>query len=431
MPANKRGITPPSQEKNLTGSPVSIQIAGSTESGGGTCLVVKDTNESVVIDCGANPRELGEFRQRMAQAILKARPNHVVITHGHYDHMGSLPDTINYFERQGIVFPPIVATQTTYDLIRRQLEKKNRCKLTHLTETGQIKMVENRHSIPGSAGILLNLRGNKTIFYTGDFHGFPSLDLPSVDLLIIDSTGAMRKEPRKDNEVLIRKNIVNLIEETLERNPRASVYVALFSTQLERAAYLEIEALRLTNFQAGIAGMSLWESLLAYRKDMAPARSGRFTLVTGVWAQGEANWYGEDRSVLVKMSRKEYPNCKFKKGDLVILSGSIPTWSPSIATNIFSMCKRICDMGVRVVVDTSAPEIWAFSGIEKMAVHCGGHGNLPEILSVVDAIRAKNPNVKVMPMHGSQQSLNEVAWNCIERDLDVIEASQGSIITVS
>lgn len=429
MSANKWDIMSPRQKTNPVSSSVSIEIVGSTESGGGTCLLLKKGKKSIIIDCGANPQNPGEFRQQIARACLNARPDYFAVTHGHFDHVGALSDTIHGFQRQGVTFPPIVATQITYSLIRRQLEKKSRFPLTHLLETPHIKMIENLHSIPGSAAFRWQ-EGDESILYSGDFYGFPSLDFPGVDLLFVDSTGALKKEARKDNEALIRQNIVSLIEDTLEKNPRASVFVALFSSQLERATFLEAEALRITNFQAGIAGVSLWESLLAYRKDMAPARSGRFTLVTGVWAQGETNWYGEGRSVLVKMSRKEYPNCEFKKGDLVILSGSIPTWSPSITADIFSMCKRICDMRVKVVVDTSAPEEWTLSGIEKTAVHCGGHGNLPEIISFIEAMQTKNPRMIVVPIHGSRPALNEVAFQCMERNINVIEAYQGSIITV-
>ena len=122
---------------------------------------------------------------------------------------------------------------------------------------------------------------------------------------------------------------------------------------------------------------------------------------------------------MVRLSNGADRQCELKKGDLVVLSGSIPVWSPFLTEQIKTMCQRISAIGVRLVVDTSAPEDWS-QFAERREVHTGGHGNMPEIVSMIQKIKPK----LVLPFHASPEAREKVADYCRGRGISVILDSQ-------
>ena len=413
-------------------SETTIEIVGSEESGHGSCILVHDGDITVAIDCGASPQEngaLGSVTRKIVAALIAARPKVMVISHFHFDHWGSLSAVIKEFLRKRINPPAILATETTWKLLNLFGGISLPTTLlkafgVRAEQTAKIKLIPNSHSVPDSASVLL--LGRKNILYTGDCWAIDlPADLPRIDVLIMDSTGAEKPNPRQDNELEIRQNIAGLIAETLENDCRANAYVAMFSTQLERAMWLESEIQRTTGFLPALMGTSLFNNLNLLRKDSKERRSNRVALTTGVWAQGEEDWLNGGVSAMVRLSRGAHTRRRLKHGDLVVLSGSIPTWSVSLTRQIKAMCQRMSSFGVRMVVDVSAPEYWsAFA--ERREVHAGGHGNLPEIVGLIEKIKPK----QVLPFHASARAREIVAEYCRAKGIGVITATQSSKIAL-
>ncbi len=300
--------------------------------------------------------------------------------------------------------------------------------IKHQTSTSNITLLDANHSVPGSASVWY--QGNRNVLYTADFR---KLDLPKqlsdINLLIVDSTGAMRDEPWEDTEMLAQETIINLAKEAFSKDSLSNVYVALFSTQLCRASGLEQVIKSLTGSLPKLHGSSLYRNLQAFRGHLSESTTERFNLVTGVWAQGEGNQSRNEDSALVKLSYGSLRGAQLKPGDMVILSGSIPVWSKELMGQINSMCKRINEMGVSVVIDSSFPKVEG-SFARRAKVHCAGHGNMPEIVDAMEAVRAVSPNLQIMPFHGRDDALDRVARHCQISGMNIIEAHQGMVVSL-
>ena len=129
----------------------------------------------------------------------------IVITHGHEDHIGSLPYLA---EDLGV---PIYATPFTMGLVRGKLEEEgiaNRVKLKMIPMGGSFQLgpfgftfVEMSHSIPEANALLIDTPYGR-VFHTGDWkldknpvignpttpEGFMAIGDKGVDVLVCDST---------------------------------------------------------------------------------------------------------------------------------------------------------------------------------------------------------------------------------------------------
>jgi len=413
---------------------VVIRIIGSVLSGQGSCLLVESNGLKVVLDCGSNSTNLNVAgkvsTQSVAEQILQARPDFIVPTHFHADHAG-FQRVVETYRTARLPFPPFIATDVTWKLVQQrwfgqQLPSILAKRMGFRGESNRIRLIPTKHSVIGSAGVLV--LGPKNVLYTSDFWAMElPADLPKIDMLIVNCTTVRKSEPRDDKEVRIRQNVLGLIKETLVKNSSANCYVAMFSTQLERAMWLEQETLKLTGRLPVILGISLINNLDAVRPDSGQPRSSRIALTTGVWAHGE-DYLANERegiSALVKLANDIDRYRQLKPGDLVVLSGSIPTWHHELPRLIESMCRKLRAMGVRLVVDVSAPSNWE-QFAERREVHAGGHGNMPEITDLIDRVKPK----MVMPFHASHEDREVVAKYCESRGIKVIKVEQSSIITL-
>ena len=419
----------------LAGEPKTVlRVVGSMDSGQGSCLILRNGATSVAIDCGASPvvgdKASQETTRRVVEEIVASRPELLAVSHFHRDHWGALRGIVEAYRNMRRPLPAIVSTDTTWNLLEGYLFEGSTMS-SPMLETlgfragqgaGGIRLIPSRHSVPGSAGVFIP--GRRNVFYTSDFWAInlPN-DLPKIDVLIVDSPSAEKASPRQDNEADVRQNIMHLVRGAVAQEGGANVYIALFSTQLDRACWLEREVKRVTGSLPVVKGASLFYNINKVRPDAFECRSSRVVLTTGVWAQGEGNYFGENVSALVRLSNGTDRHHRLKKGDLVILSGSIPVWSISLTSQIKAMCERISSLGVRLVVDTSAPREWS-QFAERREVHASGHGNMPEIAGLINKIGPR----QVLPFHASQTAREKVARYCLSRGMGVIAASQSSQI---
>src|ERR1700741_2858632 len=133
----------------------------------------------------------------------------VVLTHGHEDHVGSLP----YLMRE-VHVPVVVATRLTLGLVKSKLDEHGLAKAAELREVApgapplelgpfRLEFVRMAHSIPDAVGVFIETAAG-TVFHTGDWKldhtpidglrtdvgKLAELGNRGVDLMLGDSTNA-------------------------------------------------------------------------------------------------------------------------------------------------------------------------------------------------------------------------------------------------
>ena len=164
---------------------------GGIEEIGKNMTVFEYGNDIVIVDCGvAFPEDdmLGIDLVIPDFSYLeknKEKIKGLVITHGHEDHIGSIP----YFLKQ--VNVPIYATKLTAGLIENKLEEHRLLESTKMTVVNQgqtivlgkmkIEFIRSNHSIPDAVALAIHTPAG-TVLHTGDF----KIDYTPIDGEIID-----------------------------------------------------------------------------------------------------------------------------------------------------------------------------------------------------------------------------------------------------
>jgi len=400
---------------NVVDSPLGVRSAGkafirnigSRLPGQGSCVFVESDGLRVVVDCGVNLQNKGTGRystEELAAQIVATWSGFIILTHFHVDHWAGLQAVIRAYQKAGMPIPPIIATDITWALLQRQPFAVWLVR----GQSDRIQLIPNRHSVEGSAGALI--LGSENVLCTSDFWAMDlPKDLPKVGVLIINCTKAYEPNPKEDKEQKIQDNILALIRETL-LHEKANFYGAMFSTHVRRALDLERKIEQMIGFLPVIMGASLRANLDVIRPDFSGRRSERVVLLTGVWAHDDA--------ALMRLANGEDYERYLKPGDTVALAGSIPTWNPELTAQIEAMCRKLKYIGVRLVVDVTAPKAWEQWGCERKEIHNSGHGHMPEIAGVIDQVQPE----KVVISHASPEACAIVECYCRSKGIIVLEA---------
>jgi Cft2 family RNA processing exonuclease len=197
-------------------------LGGGDEIGANSYLIsINDTN--IVLDAGLHPRKKGAQSFPDYESIKDKNIEHLIITHAHTDHIGSLPYFLKFFPyakiystKPTLALAEIMLNNTTrilreefdfefdkslisnykeetLDIIPMIMKRCNYNEKIFLTENISFEFLDAGH-ILGSSSILINV-GGKKIFYTGDINLrnqtlIPKAELPKhkIDALISEST---------------------------------------------------------------------------------------------------------------------------------------------------------------------------------------------------------------------------------------------------
>jgi putative mRNA 3-end processing factor len=141
--------------------------------------------------------------------------------------------------------------------VRKAIQRFIPVKYGHSFKIGQTKVTfHDAFHIPGSAMISLTCQG-KTLLYTGDFNTIPTrllrkpkFDLPSIDVLIIESTYAQREHANRQDQ---EKLLVRIIEDTLAIDGK--VIIAGFAVGRIQEVLLVLDAYGI-NYPVYVDGMA-------------------------------------------------------------------------------------------------------------------------------------------------------------------------------
>ncbi len=357
----------------------------------------------------------------------------VIITHGHYDHIGGIPHLI---PRLGN--PTIYGLPLTLGIIAKRQEdfKTAPLNLKAIDRDTVLKLGNLRvtffgvsHNIPDSMGVVIETPFGKVV-HTGDFKLDPNYsgDRPaeiekikklgdgSVLILMQDSTDA--KSPgRQLTEGEIQTNIDQILADAPGR-----VIVGTFSSLIARIQQI-IWAAEKLNKKVVIEGYSMKRNVelaqaLGYmkmkrgtiisNKEMADYPSNKIVIMcTGA--------QGEDRAVLMRIANKEHQTISIEKGDTVVFSSSVV---PGNERSVQKLKDQLYRLGAEVI------------HYQMMDVHAGGHAKAEDLYDMITMVKPKY----FMPIHGHHSFLKlhaKIAMRAGVPEKNIFIADNGQILEFS
>ena len=379
---------------------------GGLEEIGRHCMFLEYGNEIVLVDAGL------QFPEETTPGIDYIIPNvsclqtkkeqirGLILTHGHYDHIGALPYLL---EKLGN--PPIYAAAITAEIVKKRQEDftnapKPRLEIVKdgdvvkLGRFFEVKFFSVSHTIPDDIGIVLKTPvGNMVHFpdfkFDYDKEGKPiGLDAYrkigelGIHTLLMDSTNA-EEEGYSVSERVVEKNIEELMKKAGGR-----VIVATFGSLITRLGEI-IKIGHKLHRKVFVSGYSMKTNLqiaqnLGYLKfekgtilpieEVNKHRDDKI-LVVCTGAQGEPN------ATLMKIVNGEHKYLHIKPGDTIIFSSSI------IPGN---------ERGVQVLKDDFTRKGATVYQSKLMDIHSSGHAPKEELKETIRLVRPRF----FVPVHG-------------------------------
>ncbi|HJP66443.1 MAG TPA: ribonuclease J [Actinomycetota bacterium] len=328
----------------------------------------------------------------------------VVLTHGHEDHVGSLP----YLLRE--LSLPIYATKLTLALIQGKLEEhgvRDRAEFREVTPgqevtTGPFTMRFHRvaHSIPDGCAVAIDLPAG-TLLHTGDF----KLDQTPIDGRVTDLQGIATEAARgvhvmlsdstnaEDPGMTLSERTVGPALFDIIRDAKRLVVVACFASHIHRIQQV-IDAAVTTARKVAFLGRSMHQSVNASRSlGYLRVRDEDVVLIEEVESMDPASVVvcstgsqGEPLSALSLMAAREHKWVKLEPGDTVILSSSV---IPGNETAIHRTLDGLYRTGAEVFHVAVAP------------VHVSGHAAAEELKFMLNLVRPR----WFIPVHGERRHL--------------------------
>ena len=343
--------------------------------------------------------------------FLKENENKIqalLITHGHEDHIGSIP-----FLLSQVNIPVIYAPNHAKQLIQKKLEDRNirydNLKVYDDKTKIKFKDIEVEffivtHSIPDSHGISITTPDGR-IITTGDYkfdltpigpdadlYKMASLGHDGVDLLISDSTNALNEGFSK-SESIVDETLGDMF--TRFKNNR--IIIATFASNIYRIKHI-FETCYKHNRKICIFGRSMenninisieggyidHKEILINAEELKNLKPNEVTILcTGT--------QGEPLAALSRMSAGTHKQVKLTPNDVVIFSSSA---IPGNALSISKTINKLYLQGVKVYTSSSLADL-----------HTSGHANEEEIKLLMKLIKPKY----LMPFHGEYRMLKKQA----------------------
>jgi ribonuclease J len=408
----------------------------------GKNMTVYEAEESIVIvDAGlAFPRDehLGVDLVLPDFTYLREREHMirgVVLTHGHEDHVGSLP----YLMRE-VRIPVVVGTRLTLGLVKSKLDEHGLLREAELWERSpydepfqlgpfRIELIRMAHSIPDAAAVVLETPGGR-IVHTGDY----KLDHTPVDgqrtdvgkladignrgvsLLLGDSTNAERPGFTESERVvgeafrqIIPRRTGRVIVSSFASNVHRMQQAADVGVECGRKIAFVGRSMRKNgNIARNLGYMDVPDEMIMRPHELAELpRDQQLILCTGS--------QGEPMSAMTRIAYNDHPAVSVDPGDTVIISAK-PI--PGNELRVHDAINRLAKMGAEVLHEDNAP------------VHVSGHGKAEELRTIIGLVRPR----AVMPVHGEFRMLAAHAQLAREGGIaeeNIILAENGSVVELS
>ncbi|NBS68987.1 ribonuclease J [bacterium] len=421
-----------------TDDKVRVIVLGGLEEVGINCTLIEYKDDIILVDLGLMfPTEEMPGVDYLIPNMSYVRGKEknirgVIITHGHYDHIGAIPHVVPKIGNPTVYALPVAAgiinkRQTDFP------ESKVNVKTLGVDSTIQLGVFKVHffhinHNIPDSVGIVIETP-NGIICHTGDwkydfhpvgappadFHKMARLGEQGVTLLMGDSTNADRAGHQK-SEKIIGEELESIIQKA-----RGRVIVGTFASLLSRVKQI-MEISERHGRKIALDGYSMKTNVeiakeLGYikvaQRSIIPIEQAnelppdKVTIIcTG--AQGEKN------AALSRIANDEHRFIKIDREDTLIFSSSV------IPGNEASV-QRLKDLLYRKRARVIHKDL--------MDVHAGGHAMKEDIKLMLSLFKPKY----YMPIEGNHFLLREnaeVAYSMGWSEENVFVADNGQIIEI-
>ena len=406
---------------------------------GKNITVFEYEDEIIVVDCGLSFPEddmLGIDLVIPDISYLVKNQEKIkgmIITHGHEDHIGSIP----YFLKQ--INVPIYAPRLAVGLIKNKLEEHKLLRSTKLIEVEQgqtltlgkyfkVEIIRSTHSIPDSVMLAITTPVG-TILHTGDFKvDFTPIDGKIMDLgriaelgnqgilaLMSDSTNAERKG------FTMSESSVGEVFDKLFIHCTKRIVVATFASNVHRVQQIVNAAVKYGR-KIAVCGRSMINMITTARElgyidcpedlfidiDMIGTYNDEQLVIITTGSQGET------MSALTRMAAGEHKKVKITPNDLVIISANPIPGNEKFVSKVIDDLMQI---GAEVVYSALAD------------VHVSGHACQEEQKLMIALAKPKY----FIPVHGEYRQLMahaETAASMGIQQKNIILMSNGRILEI-
>ncbi len=409
---------------------------GGLEEVGKNMTVFEYGNEMILVDCGvAFPEDemLGVDLVIPDFSYLtknKEKLKAMVITHGHEDHIGSIPYVLKEIN------VPIYATRLTLGLIKNKLEEHKLVRSTSMkcVKAGdvitlgnfKIEFIRVNHSIADSVALAITTPVG-TVVHTGDFKiDYTPIDGNLIDLarfaelgkkgvlaLMSDSTNSERPG------YTMSESSVGKVFDGIFADCKKRIIVATFASNIHRVQQIVNSAMK-NNRKVAICGRSMEnvmnvaielgyldipEGVLIDIDEIDNYAPERLTLIT-------TGSQGEEMSGLSRMASGTHRKVTITNQDLVIISATPIPGNEKLVSNVIDDLFKI---GAEVIYHTLKD------------IHVSGHACQEEQKLILSLVKPKY----FIPVHGEFRHLQAHGETAIKVGVDpnnVIMLANGKVL---
>ncbi len=417
-----------------------VVIVGGAEEVGRNMTLIEYGRDVLLIDCGLQfPEEDQPGIDYIIPNVsyLKGREQDVkavLITHGHYDHIGGIPHISPMLHH-----PPIYGTKLTNGIILKRQEdfpEKGRVDLREIIvdqplQVGafNVEFFRVNHNIPDCVGIVVHTPEG-TLVHTGDFKfdlmpimdevtdfaKIANLGQQGVLALLSDSTNA----PMPGHQ--ISESVIGQTLDDIFRKATGRVIVGTFASLLNRLQQV-IWVSEKYGRKVVIEGFSM-RSNIEIAKQLGYLEVGAKTVISPqealrlpdekvtimcTGAQGESN------AALMRIATRDHRFFRIQKGDTIIFSSSV---IPGNERTVQRLKDTLLKEGARVI------------HYEMMDVHAGGHAKGEDLKLLY---RLLNPKY-IIPVEGNRfllEAAKDVAKAIKWPDERLFVTTNGQVIEFS
>lgn len=413
-PAHRALTAPRSMpDRTYENGKLKIIVLGGLEEVGRNMTLIEYEKEIIIIDMGL------QFPEEDMHGIDYIIPNieylkgkeswirGVIITHGHYDHIGGIPHIMGKIGN-----PPMFMGKMAAGIVRKRVLEFRDCpklNIGQIDENSKIRLgkpfsvefLRVNHSIPDCFAVIIHTPVG-TMIHTGDFKidYSPVNDQPAdlnriaqlggkgVMLLMADSTDSTHPG-YQISESSIGDEMDKLFEKIDGR-----IIIGTFASQLSRVQkifdlaakygrriYLQGRSMNDNVEIAHQIGYLKFNPKILVQSDAEFSRvPDNKIIIIGTGAQGEANAF------LMRVVNAAHRSVRLKDGDTVIFSSSV---IPGNERTIQGLMDMVVRQGAKVI------------NYEMMDIHAGGHAKEEDLKLMMRLIKPKY----FMPIEGNHYML--------------------------
>ena len=332
----------------------------------------------------------------------------IIITHGHEDHIGSLPYILKELSA------PVYGTKLTLTLIENKLkEQKLNDAVLNCVKTGSViklgcfsvEFINVNHSIAGAVALSVTTPVG-VVFHSGDFKidytpvAGDTMDLTRIAeigkkgvlLLMADSTNVER-EGFTMSEAVVK----DTFEHVFGDNAGRRLIIATFASNVHRlqqildlavkykrkVAFSGRSMINIAEAAEKIGELKIPDNLIIDVEKTGSFKDGQIVIVS-------TGTQGEPMSALTRMASGEFNKVTIGNNDTVVISASV---IPGNEKMIYGVINNLYRLGAEVIYESLEP------------IHVSGHALRGELRTLHSLIKPKF----FVPVHGEYRHLKKHA----------------------